>query len=111
MRSAPALVVLCGLVALGLAQSRGGRVWARYEDEMQDAVEDPPDALRKGEFVQGRLRYRSPMDARSGSYFRWGIDANKGDRIFLSILHRLTRIDVQSVEHIADIDSDDMFDL
>jgi hypothetical protein len=102
-----ALCCLCGLLCL--AQSRG-RIWARYEDEMQDPVEDPPGAGRKGEFIQGRLRYHSPMDGRWGGYFRWGIDANKGDRIFLGILHRLTRIDVQPVEHIVDIDSDDMFD-
>ncbi len=106
------LVAVCCLFALlGLAQSNGGRIWARYEDEMQDPIEDPPDAAYKGEFVQGRLRYHSPMDGRRGGYFRWGIDANKGDRIFLSILRRLTRIDVQPVEHIADIDSEDMFNL
>jgi hypothetical protein len=112
VRAAALPVALCLLFALlGAAQSRG-RIWAQYEDEMQDPVDDPPDAGRKGEFIQGRLRYRSPMD-RGGrsSYFRWGIDANKGDRIFLGILQRLTRIDVQSVEAIADIDSDGMFNL
>ena len=36
----------------GVAQTRG-RVWARYEPEMQDPVEDPPDVGRKGEFVLG----------------------------------------------------------
>jgi hypothetical protein len=61
------------------------RVWARYEHEMQDPVEDPPDALRKRRFSLGRLRYRSPLDGRRGRYFRWGIDANKGDRLFLGI--------------------------
>jgi Domain of unknown function (DUF4159) len=86
------------------------RVWARYEAEMQDPVEDPPDAGHKGEFVLGRLRYRSPMD-RGWSYSRWGIDANKGDRLFIGILRRLTRIDVQPIETIIDIDSDDVFDL
>lgn len=103
-----ALLLLCSLAAL--SQSRE-RIWARYEDEMQDPVEDPPDAGRKGELIQGRLRYRSPLDGRRGSYFRWGIDANKGDRLFLSILSRLTRIDVQPVEAIVDIDSDRVFDL
>lgn len=109
-----ALAALCcaGCALIAFAQGRGGgRIWARYEDEMQDPVEDPADAGRKGEFVQGRLRYRSPLDGRRGGYSRWGIDANKGDRVFLGILQRLTRIDVQPVEHIADIDSDDMFDL
>ena len=97
------------VAALSLGQG-GGRVWARYEAEMQDPVDDPPDAWRKGEFVQGRLRYRSPMD-RWGRYSRWGIDANKGDRLFIGLLRRLTRIDVQPVETIVDIDSDEVFDL
>lgn len=101
-------MLCCAFAVLGLTQSR---IWERYEHEMQDPIDDPPDALHKGEFVQGRLRYRSPMDGRRrGGYHRWGIDANKGDRIFLSILRRLTRIDVQPVEYIVDIDSDDMFD-
>ncbi len=94
---------------LGLAQMRE-RVWARYEAEMQDPVEDPPDAGRKGEFALGRLRYRSPLDG-GRSYARWGIDANKGDRLFIGILHRLTRIDVEPIERIIDIDSDDIFEL
>lgn len=99
------------LAAVCVGQQMGGRrVWEMYEDEMQDPVDDPADARRKGEFVQGRLRYRSPMDGRGrGGYSRWGIDANKGDRLFLGILQRLTRIDVQPVEHIVDVDSDDMF--
>jgi hypothetical protein len=85
------------------------RVWARYEYEMQDPVDDPPDALRKGEFNLGRLRYRSPLD-RGRGYSRWGIDANKGDRLFIGILRRLTRIDVQSIETIIDVDDDAIFD-
>jgi hypothetical protein len=97
------------VLAAALSGARTGRIWERYEHEMQDPVEDPPDADRKAEFELGRLRYRSPMDGR-GFYHRWGIDANKGDRTFISILQRLTRIDARSVEHIIDIDSEDMFD-
>ena len=100
------VVGLCA--ALGWAQ-RSGRVWAKYEWEMQDPVEDPPDVGRKGEFALGRLRYRSPLDGR-GRYFRWGIDANKGDRVFISLLHRLTRIDVEPIETIVDASSDVMFE-
>ncbi|MBS1829762.1 MAG: DUF4159 domain-containing protein [Acidobacteria bacterium] len=104
--------VLLGVVglcaALGWAQ-RSGRVWAKYEWEMQDPVDDPPDVGRKGEFALGRLRYRSPLDGR-GRYFRWGIDANKGDRVFISLLHRLTRIDVEPIETIIDASSDEMFE-
>ena len=95
------------LAAWGAA-ARGNR-WAMYEDEMQDPVDDPPDADRQGEFAFGRLRYRSPLDGR-GSYSRWGIDCNKGDRLFVQCLRRLTRIDLAPIEHIVDIDSDEIFD-
>jgi len=87
------------------------RKWAKYEYEMQDPVEDPPDTYVPGEFVLGRLRYRSDRDGRRGSYARWGIDANKGDRLFLDTLRRLTRIHTQSTEDIIDVDSDDMFNV
>lgn len=102
------LALGCWFAVLGLTQARE-RVWARYESEMQDPIDDPPDALRKGELALGRLRYRSPLDGRF--YARWGIDANKGDRLFIGILTRLTRIDVQPIETIIDIDSDEIFDL
>ncbi len=106
-----AIAALVWVIApFGLAQN-GGRIWARYEDEMQDPVPDPPGAGRKGEFSLGRLRYRSPMDQWRRSYARWGIDANKGDRLFIGILDRLTRIDVEPIETIIDIDSDEIFDL
>ena len=73
-----------GFVVLATAQFRE-RVWARYEHEMQDPIEDPPDATRKGGFTVGRLRYRSPLDNRRfGGDARWGIDANKGDRLFIT---------------------------
>ncbi|MGC4048797.1 MAG: DUF4159 domain-containing protein [Paludibaculum sp.] len=105
--------VLLGLLLLGallaFAQMRD-RVWARYEHEMQDPVDDPPDALHKAEFALGRLRYRSPMD-RGRRYYRWGIDVNKGDRIFVSLLKRLTRVDIQPIETIVDVSSDEIFNL
>jgi hypothetical protein len=104
------IAALCCLFAvLGFPLVRE-RIWARYEAEMQDPVEDPPDAGRKGEFALGRLRYRSPLDG-GRWYSRWGIDANKGDRLFIGILSRLTRIDVAPIETIIDIDSDEIFDL
>ncbi|MBC8164814.1 MAG: DUF4159 domain-containing protein [Bryobacteraceae bacterium] len=102
-------VLLFWLAAFGVAQMRD-RISARYEAEMQDPVDDPPDAGRKGELSFGRLRYHSPLDGqRFGGYSRWGIDANKGDRLFISILQRLTRIDVEPTETILDIDSDELF--
>ena len=108
-RTAVVAVLLCVVAVFGLAQVRE-RIWARYENEMQDPIDDPPDAGRKGEFALGRLRYRSPLDFRSGGYARWGIDANKGDRLLIGVLRRLTRIDVEPIETILDVDSDQMFD-
>jgi len=113
--------VLTGLVALvwlASAQFRGGRRytgnsnnrWAQFEAEMQDPIDDPPDAMEKTEFAFARLRYHSPRDRR-GWYgrSRWGIDANKSDRLFIQSLRRLTRIHARSIEEIVDIDSNEIF--
>lgn len=110
--AAAVLTILAGVLAAQMRGRAGGNVWARYEHEMQDPVDDPPDADRKGEFTIGRLRYRSPLDGRRfGRYKRWGIDANKGDRLFVGILKRLTRIDVTPIETIIDVDSDEIFEV
>jgi len=109
LRTGLILALFGVFAAFGVAQRRD-RVWAQYESEMQDPVEDPPDVGRKGEFSLGRLRYRSPLDRGRAPYYRWGIDANKGDRIFIGLLHRLTRIDVTPIETIVDAGSDEMFD-
>ena len=84
------------------------RRWAIYEPEMQDPVDDPPDAYEDTEFAFARLRFRSPMDGRYRS--RWGTDANKSERQFIQGLRRLTRIHARSVEQIVDIDSDEIYD-
>jgi hypothetical protein len=113
LRSAGLVLLVLTLASLlmtqGLlfAQGRFQNYWARYEREMQDPIDDPPDALRPSEFVFARLRYRSNRDGRA--YARWGIDANKGDRLFLWHLTRLTRIDTRPIEQIVDIDDDDIF--
>ena len=100
-----AAVLLAGVFEAS-AQLRNRR-WARYEYEMQDPVEDPPDAWKETEFVFARLRYRAGRD---GSFLgRWGIDANKSDRLFMQGLRRLTRIDTRSVEEVVDIDSDGIY--
>lgn len=105
--------IILGLAAMAAVLAFGQmrqRIWARYESEMQDPVDDPPDAGRKGEFRLGRLRYRSPLDHPGRPYARWGIDANKGDRLLIGLLGRLTRIDAEPIETIIDASSDDMFD-
>ncbi len=98
------------LVTWAGAQSvNEGRRWAAYEHEMQNPVEDPPDAWEEADFAFARLRFRS--DRRNwGGYARWAIDANRSDRQFIQGLRRLTRVDARSVEQIVDIDSDEIFD-
>ncbi len=104
------------LIALGVAvfvaataqSGHSGRRWARYESEMQNPANDPPGAWEETEFAFARLRYRSGRRGYYGS--RWGIDANKSERQFVEGLRRLTRIHVRSVEHVVDVDSDEIFD-
>ena len=96
-----------GLAALLTAQS-GQRRWAMYEHEMQNPAEDPPDAWEKTEFAFARLRFRSNRDGRWRA--RWGTDANKSERQLIQGVRRLTRIHARSVEHIVDIDSDEIYE-
>lgn len=101
-------MVLCG--STWALQSRLGiyeRRSQKYEYEMQNPSEDPPDAWEEGEFTFARLRYRS-AGGRRGS--RWGTDSNKAERVFLTGVRRLTGVNARSVEEIVDIDSDEMFD-
>lgn len=102
------VLALLGTLALAAAMRSGNR-WAQYEHEMQDPVDDPPDAGRQGEFAFARLRYRSPLDGRRGGYARWGIDCNKGDRLFIQAIQRLSRVDAAPIETIIDVDSDEVF--
>ncbi len=113
----PVILAVAGAAGWAAQQERGERRWAQYESEMQDPIPDPADAWENTEFAIGRLRFRSPLDrSRDFGNFRgfgrrrWGIDANKGDRVFSQILRRLTRVHVRSVEQIVDINSDDLYD-
>ena len=81
--------------------------WAKYEREMQDPIDDPPDANEATEFAFGRLRYHSPRDGRFRA--RWGTDANKGERLFMQAIRRLSRVNVRSIEEIVDVESDEIF--
>ena len=98
---------MAALIVKGAQHARGNR-WAMYEHEMQNPVDDPPDAWEKTEFAFARLRFRSNRNG----YFRarWGTDANKSERQFIQGLRRLTRIHARSVEQIVDIDSDEIYD-
>jgi hypothetical protein len=107
LAQAAAIISLAAAVWV-LAAAPPARRWAKYEAEMQNPAEDPPDAWEKTEFAFARLRYRSNRDGRWRG--RWGTDANKSERQFIQGLRRLTRIHARSVEEIVDIDSDDIFD-
>jgi len=96
-------------LALLLCAATGARRWARYEHEMQNPADDPPDAWEKTEFAFTRLRFRSHRDGYWRGHARWGTDANKSERQFMQGLRRLSRVHVRSVEEIVDIDSDDIY--
>jgi hypothetical protein len=103
------MALLAALVLSAAESGRPGRRWAMYEAEMQNPAEDPPDAWEETEFAFARLRFRSPYDGGWG-HSRWGTDANKSERQFIQGLRRLTGIHARSVEHIVDIDSDEIYD-
>jgi len=96
------LAILAGSVCAYAANR-----WAKYEREMQDPVNDPPDADVDAEFTFARLRYRSPYNGRG--FARWGTDANKSDYQFMIALNRLSRVNARSLEEIVDIDSDEIY--
>jgi hypothetical protein len=98
------MLMLLGVLLGGSVHLYARNHWAQYEREMQDPVDDPPDAEVPAEWSFARLRYPS---ARFG---RWGIDANRGDRLFIIAVKRLSSINARSIEQIVDMDSDDMYD-
>ena len=99
-----------GLVLLGTLHAYARNRWAIYEREMQDPVDDPPDADVDAEFVFGRLRYRSPYDGGRGGMRRWGVDSNRGERQFFMAVRRLSLINIKSIEQIVNVNEDDVYD-
>src|SRR6266481_249135 len=100
------LLLLVGLALHAFQRYRPtlnpGNVNSQYEYEMQNPVDDPPDAREKAEYAFARLRYRGLRGYRRSS---WGTDSNKAERQFVQGVRRLTR----SVEQIIDVDSDEIF--
>ena len=93
-----------GLLLLGGVHLFARNRWAQYEREMQDPVDDPPDANVDAEFIFSRLRYRSPLDRGGYGRQRWGTDANKGERQFFVAVRRLSLVNIKSIEQIVDVD-------
>jgi hypothetical protein len=102
--------ILLGAMALGVGHIYAANRWAKFEREMQDPVDDPPDGNIEREFVFARLRYRSPLDRGGFGMRRWGVDANRGERLFFVALRRLSSVDIRTVEQIVDVSSDDIYD-
>jgi hypothetical protein len=79
-----------------------------FDDEEDNPAVVPPDANEKTEFIFTRLRYPMFQGSRRwrGS---WATDYPKADRQFLQGLRRLTRIHGRSMENVADLESDEIF--
>ena len=103
-------VTLAPAVLLRAFQMRHSQI---YEWEMQDPVDDPPDAEEKAEFAFARLRYREYSGFGLGFRRRrgsWGIDSNRADRLFEKAVRRLSRINSKSVEEVIDVDTGPLFE-
>ena len=104
------LLLLIGLALHAFQRYRRplnpGNVNSQYEFEMQNPVDDPPDAAERAEYAFARLRYRGYGGYRRSS---WGTDSNKAERQFVQGVRRLTRIHTRSVEQIIDVDSDEIY--
>jgi hypothetical protein len=110
-RSAVTVLLVLTLAPMMILWGWQMRHSQQYEWEMQDPVDDPPDAAEKGEFAFARLRYRQYSGGRGyGRRASWGIDANRADRLFETATRRLTRIHSRSVEEVIDIDEGPLFE-
>ena len=94
--------------SVSFALQRRGRGWGS-RDEGYAPI--PPDANEKTEFVYARLRYPSAGRGRGFRGFggAWTTDYPKNDRQFLQGVRRLTRIHARSMEHVVDLETDDIF--
>lgn len=111
------LMLLVAILLLGVTvgfawQRRGPRsgFFGGFED---DPAPIPPDANEKTEFYWARLRYddfRGWGGRRGfGRGMSWTTDYPKDDRLLLQAVRRLTRIHARSMEHVVDLDGDDIF--
>src|SRR5258707_11856284 len=83
------LLLLIGLALHAFQRYRPalnpGNVNSQYEYEMENPVDDPPDAREKAEYAFARLRYRGLRGYRRS---RWGTDSNKAERQFVQGVRR-----------------------
>lgn len=100
-----AVIVLFIAVSSVVAFQRGFRSFL-WEESTSDVL--PADAKEATEYVFARLRYPSAYGGR-GYRGSWTTDYPKADRQFVQGVRRLTRIHTRSVEHVVDLDSDDIF--
>jgi len=101
--------VLAAQMRQRMSGTHPGNRLEKFEHEMQNPVDDPPDAREPAEFAFARLRFRSPRDGYFRRFLRWGTDTNKSDRIFMQAIRRLTRVHTRSIEEICDVDENEMF--
>ena len=104
------------LAGIALLLTLAGSLWAfqrgiRNLFPESDDDTPPADANEKAEFQWARLRYGNVRGGSSMWQMRgaWTVDYPKADRQFLQGLRRLTRVQTRSVEHVADLISDDIF--
>src|SRR6185369_1359295 len=114
-RTVLTLLIIAMIVPIAILKGFQGRHSQQWEREMQDPVDDPPDADRRAEFTFARLRYRAGSFGGFGGrgYGRrssWGVDSNRADRLFEKATARLTRIDTRSVEDVIDVDDGPLMD-
>ena len=105
-----ATLILVFLTALHAQRRFGGqRPWWYDQD---DYVATPADAGEKTEFYFTRLKYSSygrPPDMYWAMRGNWTIDYPKADRTFVQGVRRLTRIHVRSMEHVVDMEGEDIY--
>ena len=106
------IALLLGLLVWSAlyAQRRTRRGMDFPFQESEDAPM-PNDADEKTEFAFARLKYpnwksNDRMWSMRGS---WSIDYPKADRQFVQGVRRLSRLHVRSVEHVVDLESDEIF--
>lgn len=100
-----ALLLLSVTVLFGL--QRGSR---RFMNEEDNPAPMPADADVKTEWTFARLKY--PTGRFQGYWIyrgSWPTDYPKADRQFVQGVRRLTRLHTRSIEHVVDLDSDDIF--